>query len=128
MNVWSDSERTRIGAAEEMEISSRRADGSLRPFVTIWCVGVDKDVIVRSANGPQNPWFRRAVASGTGRIRAGGVEADVDFTTLAPTAAVHARIDAAYHLKYDRYGPQIVGSVVGGTAAGATLRLSPTER
>jgi hypothetical protein len=39
------------------------------------------------------------------------------------TPDAHAAIDAAYHAKYDRYGPGIVGSVVGSHAAQATFRL-----
>jgi hypothetical protein len=38
---------------------------------------------------------------------------------------VHAAIDAAYHAKYDSYGPNIVGTVVGPAAAGVTVRLVP---
>ncbi len=53
-------------------------------------------------------------SSGTGRIRAGGVERDVTFADTAADA--HAVIDAAYHSKYDRYGPRIVGSVTGPAA------------
>lgn len=34
-------------------------------------------------------------------------------------------IDAAYHAKYDRYGPQIVGSVTGPGAYDVTVRLLP---
>ncbi len=34
-------------------------------------------------------------------------------------------IDAAYHAKYDRYGPQIVGTVTGPSAAAVTLRPAP---
>jgi hypothetical protein len=79
----------------------------------------------RSAYGTDNPWFRRATASGTGRIRAGGVERDVSFETAAANA--YAQIDAAYHVKYDRYGPQIVGTVVGDRAAPTTLRLVPED-
>src|SRR6478735_10142724 len=30
-----------------------------------------------------------------------------------PDAGVHGNIDAAYYEKYDRYGPKIVGTVVG---------------
>jgi hypothetical protein len=30
-----------------------------------------------------------------------------------PVPGVHGGIDAAYHAKYDRYGSQIVGTVVG---------------
>lgn len=60
---------------------------------------------------------------GAGRIRAGGVERDVRFGEAEPNA--HPDIDAAYHAKYDRYGPQIVGTVVGAEAAGVTVRLVP---
>ena len=38
---------------------------------------------------------------------------------------LHAAIDAAYHTKYDRYGPAIVGTVVGDKAAPVTIRLVP---
>jgi len=62
------------------------------------------ELYVRSAHGPNNPWFRRARASGAGRIRASGLERDVSFAEPAP--AVHAGIDAAYHAKYDSYGPR----------------------
>jgi len=65
----------------------------------------------------------RAKASGTGRIRAGGLERDVTFAEADPGA--HATIDAAYHAKYDRYGPAIVGSVVGKHAEAVTIRLLP---
>lgn len=125
MSMWTDEELERIGAAEELQIASRRADGSLRPAVTIWAVRVGDGVFVRSAYGPENGWYRRAVASGAGRIRAGGVERDVTFS--AADAAAHPDIDAAYHAKYDRHGPAIVGTVVGDKAAASTLRLSPID-
>jgi hypothetical protein len=80
---------------------------------------------VRSAYGPSNPWFVRAKASGAGRIRAGGLERDVTFVEADPDT--HAAIDAAYHAKYDRYGPRIVGSVVGPDAEAVTIRLVPRD-
>jgi hypothetical protein len=78
---------------------------------------------VRSAYGPDNPWFRRAKASGVGRIGAGSLERDVTFAQAA--AGVHVDIDAAYHARYDRYGPEIVGTVVGPQAHDVTIRLVP---
>jgi hypothetical protein len=39
------------------------------------------------------------------------VERDVRFVDAAPE--VNPQVDAAYRLKYDRYGPQIVGTGVG---------------
>ena len=49
------------------------------------------------------------------------VEADVTFGQAASDA--REGIDAAYHAKYDSYGPRIVGSVVG--AHRVTIRLVP---
>lgn len=89
----------------------------------MWVVRVGDDLYARSAHGPDNPWYRRAKASGAGRIRAGGVERHVTFADAAPGA--HPAIDAAYHAKYDRYGPAIVGSVVGAKAVPVTMRLVP---
>jgi hypothetical protein len=91
--------------------------------VTIWVVRSGDDLYVRSAYGHQNGWFQRALTSGEGRIRAGGVERDVAFEE--PGVVVDADLTAAYHAKYDRYGPTIVGTVVSPEAARSTLRLVP---
>jgi hypothetical protein len=123
METWTDDELKQVGNAEELQLASWRGDGTLRPYVTMWVVRAGDDVYVRSAYGPGNPWYRRAKASGAGRVRAGGVERDVIFGD-APRDA-HSAIDAAYHGKYDRYGPAIVGSVVGVEAAPVTIRLLP---
>ena len=123
MSGWSDAALESLDATDEVQVSSFRPDGSLRPYVTIWAVRVGDDVYLRSAYGPQNGWFRRAQASGTGRLRVAGVETDVRFVAAAPD--VHADVDAAYHAKYDRYGPSIVGSVVGPAVVHVTLRIVP---
>jgi hypothetical protein len=121
--TWSSDELSTIGEAEELQIASLRPDGTLRPYVTIWVVRSGEDLYVRSAYGSTNPWFRRAVASGAGRIRVGSLDRDVTFGEAAQDA--HAGIDAAYHAKYDRYGPAIVGSVVGDKVTAVTIRLLP---
>jgi len=119
---FSLSDLAAIDSADELQISSRRANGTMRPYVTIWGVREGNDVYVRSAYGAQNGWFRRAILSGRGRIRTGGVERDVLFDRSID-AATHARIDAAYHRKYDRYGARVVGTVVGPSVRDVTLRL-----
>jgi hypothetical protein len=121
--TWAPDDLARIGSAEELQISSRRTDGSLRPYVTIWAVRAGDDLYVRSAYGADNGWFRWAKASGTGRIRAGGLERDMTFTDA--DAGAHAGIDEAYHRKYDRYGPAIVGSV-GEKVHAVTINLPPS--
>jgi len=124
-STWTDEELSRIGGATELQVASRRPDGTLRPYVTIWGVRSGPDVYIRSAYGPQNGWFRRASESESGRIRAGGIERDVTFAQLDGGSPVHRDIDAAYHAKYDSYGPKIVGSIVGPAAAAVTLQVLP---
>jgi hypothetical protein len=121
--TWTPDELDRIGAAEELRLASRRPDGSLRPYVTMWVVRAGGGLYIRSAYGPGNPWFRRATASGTGRIQADGIERDVSFADAA--LDVQGDIDAAYHAKYDRYGPRIFGSVTGPDAHRVTVRVVP---
>lgn len=123
--TWTDDELAAVGDAEELELASTRPDGTLRPYVTMWVVRVGADLVVRSAYGSTNPWFVRARASGTGRVRAGGVERDVTFETADDVD--HRAVDAAYHAKYDRHGPAIVGTVVGPQVDAVTLRMVPRE-
>jgi hypothetical protein len=126
MTEWTNNELNSIGQADELQITSARPDGTLRPYVTIWVVRDGDDLYVRTAYGAENGWYRRAKASGTGRIRAGGLERDVTFADADP--GLHEGIDKAYHVKYDRYGPKIVGSVVGPDVADLTIRLVPATR
>jgi hypothetical protein len=121
MTAWTPDELARVGRAAELQIASRRPGGSLRPFVTIWTVRAGEDIYVRSAHGWDNGWFQRALRSGEGRIRAGGVERDVIFEQPGPEAA--SEISAAYHAKYDRYGAAMVGTVVSAEAVRSTLRV-----
>jgi hypothetical protein len=123
MTSWTDDELRAIDRTEELQIASRRPDGTMRPYVTIWVVRVGDNVYVRSAYGADNPWYVRAKASGAGRVRVGSVERDVVFAEADPS--VHHDIDAAYHAKYDRYGPNIVDTVVGDEAVPVTIRLQP---
>ena len=123
MNGWAAEELERIGAAEELDLASRRPDGSHRKFITIWTVCSGDGLYVRSAYGWDNPWFQRALKAREGRIRAAGVERDVTFEQPGPDVA--DKVTAAYHAKYDRYGPKMVGTVVSAEAVRSTLRLGP---
>jgi hypothetical protein len=123
MSEWTPQELDAVGAADELQIASVRGDGSLRPWVTIWTVRSGDELYVRSAHGPETGWYRRAKASGIGRIRAGGVERDVTFAEAATGSG--AEIDAAYEAKYGRYGKGIVKTVVGEQVHPLTIRLVP---
>jgi hypothetical protein len=122
---WTNDELSAIGRAEELELASLRTDGTLRPYVTMWVVRSGDDLYVRSARGPAGRWYVHALHARAGRIRAGGLERDVIFAD--PALDVHAGIDAAYHAKYDRYGPAVVGTVVGQSASRVTIRLLPRD-
>ncbi len=121
MTTWTPDELQRLGAAEEIEITSHRPDGSLRPYVIIWMVGVDGELYVRSAYGAENGWFRRAQTSGTGSVRVGAIEHAVRFE--AADAAPHAAIDAEYRRKYGHFPADILGTVVGDDVHAVTMRV-----
>ncbi len=123
--AWTTDQLQRIGHADELRLAPRRTDGTLRSFTTMWVVEANGELYVRSAGGPMRPWYRHARATGTGRIGAGGIEADVGFAEA--TADAQSAIDAAYHTKYDRYGPSIVGHVTGPDAHPGTVRLVPAD-
>lgn len=123
LSAWTDAELERIGGTDEVTVASRRPDGSLREGVTIWAVRVGGDIYIRSVRGHENPWFQRALRSGQGRLGVGGTGRDVRFEV--PEADVAEAVTAAYHAKYDHYGPRIVGSVVSPESVRSTLRVLP---
>jgi hypothetical protein len=123
MTTWTGDELTKIEAANELEIASRRRDGTLRHATTIWVVRLGDDLYVRSVNGRTAAWFRGTQVRHEGRIRAGVVEKDVTFVDADDDINDH--IDDAYRSKYRRYAQSIVGSVLTPEARSATTKLVP---
>ena len=122
MSDWTADELDTIGAADELRIAALRADGSLRPYTTLWVVRVGSDLYVRSYRGRDGAWFRSVLRRPEGRIRAGGLTRDVTFAELAD--ADQAAIDQAYRSKYARHGAEYVDPMVNAAARAATLRLA----
>jgi hypothetical protein len=122
MSTWTSDELDAIGAADELQLSSMRSDGTLRNPVTMWVVRHDDRLYVRSVYGRGSSWFRGAQTRHEARIRAGGVEKDV---RVVETDDLGDEIDAAYRAKYQRYAESIVGSTVTSQARAATLELVP---
>src|SRR5207245_8649808 len=110
MSEWTSEDLTRIGNAEEVQVTSRRGDGTLRKPVTIWVVRHGDDLYVRSVKGPTGAWFRGTQARHEGRIQAGGVDRDVTF--VKADDKLSDEIDRAYRTKYRRYAANIVNSVL----------------
>jgi hypothetical protein len=123
MSTWTADDLDTIGTADELQIAPLRADGSLRPYTTIWVVRVGDDLYVRSVRGRRGAWFRHALERGAGRIRAGGVERDV--TVAEAEDADHDAIDRAYRNKYGGYPRAYLDPTVTADATAATLRLFP---
>jgi hypothetical protein len=120
---WSDDELAAIGNAEELHISTRRADGSWSGYTPIWVVRVGDALFIRSYRGPNGAWYQRARRAGAAIIRAEGIQRSVSLG-VAPEADT-AALDAGYRTKYGRYGANHVGPMTQPDAQATTLRLIP---
>jgi hypothetical protein len=123
MTTWTTDELTKIGAAEELQLASRRRDDTLRKPVTIWVVRHGDDLFVRSVNGRTGSWFRGTQARHEGRISAGGAEKDVSLVDAG--GDMDDQIDAEYRTKYRRYSASIINQVVSPGARSSTIKLVP---
>ena len=123
MTAWTTVELPKVAGAEELQIASVRADGTLRKPVTIWVVRDGENLYVRSVKGPTAAWFRGTQERHEGRIRAGGVEKDVTF--VAAAHEIDDEVDAAYRAKYRRYAGSILNSVLTPQARSTTIKLVP---
>ena len=121
MRDWTTEELDKIGAADELRIAALRADGSLRPYTTIWVVRIGDGLYVRSYRGRDSAWFQSVLRRPEGRIQAGGLTRDV--TLAEPEDADQAAIDQAYRAKYSRYDRTFVDPMVAPAAQAATLQL-----
>jgi hypothetical protein len=127
MTTWTSDELKKIGAADELNLSSLRRDGTLSAPVTMWVVRVDDNLYVRAVKGRTGAWFRGVLTMHQGRIQSGGVEKNVSFVDDV-NANVSERMDAAYREKYRRYPKEYVDACVTPQARAATIQLIPREK
>jgi hypothetical protein len=101
MANWTEEQLAQIDAAKELEITSRRADGSLHSWLPIWVVRADGEVFVRTWHRRTTGWFGQVVKSRGARIRV--LETEVSVEDLGEgTDDLRARVDDAYRAKYGR--------------------------
>jgi hypothetical protein len=124
MSKWTPEELSKIGAVEEIQLSSLKDDGTLRKPVTIWVVNVGDDLYVRAVNGQSGAWYRGTQVRHEGHIRAGRIDKDVAFLDETDLA-INRQIDDAYRTKYHRYSANIVNSVLTSKARASTIKLVP---
>jgi hypothetical protein len=123
---WSSEQLDRISPSAELEIASRRGDGTLRRWVPIWVVCVDDGVYVRTWYRRTTGWYADVLDLRQARIRVPSLETDVLITHLGEGApGLRSSIDAAYRAKYGPFGHE---SMVTADAAATTLRLDPLKR
>jgi len=123
MSAWTPEELAAIASPDELEIATRRRDGTLRDPVTIWTVRHGDDLYVRSVNGPTAAWYRGAQTLREARIAASGVEQDVNLVDADHTP--DDQIDAEYRTKYRRYSENTLRRITGPEARSTTLKLVP---
>jgi hypothetical protein len=121
--AWTSDELSRVGGADELQITSLRRDGTVSSPRTIWVVPHGADLYVRSVNGPTAAWFRGTQVRHEGHISAGGVDRDVTFAEA--DHGMDDAIDGAYQSKYHQYPRNITDSVLTTGARSTTLRLVP---
>lgn len=122
MASWTTDELSTVGSADELELQSRRDDGSLRDPVTIWVVRHGDDLYVRPVRGRAG-WFRGTRSRHEGHISSGGIDRDVSFADADPS--LNDSIDGDYRAKYSSYPAQFVDNVVTEQARSATIKLVP---
>ena len=59
MTAWTSEELDKAGDAEELQLATRRPDGTLRNHVTIWVIRHGDDLYIRSYRGPGGSWYQR---------------------------------------------------------------------
>lgn len=122
MTGWNPTEVEATDAADELDIATRRADGTLRTARIVWVVRHEDALYVRSVNGRDAAWYRGVQTRHEGHVDAGGVSKDVTFTEA--DAQLDDALDAAYRRKYARY-PGPTAHITAPAARVTTLRLDP---
>jgi hypothetical protein len=116
----SDALRDHLDRTDTVYVITRKADGEERT-TPIWSVVADDEPYIRSVDGPEGYWFRRAVARGWVAFDVDGtrIEADVEHVHDAATLAA---FDDALEAKYARQRSS-VQSMMKDSARESTLHL-----
>jgi hypothetical protein len=121
MSNWPKAELKKIAEADDLHISPFREDGVTYGTPTwIWSVVVDGGLYVRGYNGQNSSWYRAAVTQKAGRIRAAGLEREVEFEPVV--GEVNDYIDEAYRAKHSSI--PYLAPMIGKRARAATVKIT----
>jgi hypothetical protein len=126
--AWTSTELATLAQAGEIEIATRRDDGSLRNTRIVWVVRDGDSLYVRSVNGADAAWYRGVQSAHAGVVTTRLAARDVRFVEVGDHAGddtgLDDRLDEAYRIKYGR-GSAAVGRITAAPARETTLRLDP---
>lgn len=123
--AWDSDVLAHLASAKEVDITPVDADGTRRDARTIWSIGVDGALYVRSWKGRGAVWFRDVLETGRGEVAVtgGGVSQPVTIEEVEVEDPVQAAISATFLTKYSDDG--YAGAMNEDAPVSATLRLLP---
>jgi hypothetical protein len=125
-NGWRAGELSTIDGNGEVEIATRRSDGTLRAARSVWIVRHGHAVYVRSVNGTTASWYRGVQTCHQGELSAGRLRRGVVFveagTHAGEGSGLDDALDAAYRGKYG-HSSSAVARITADAARATTLRV-----
>ena len=128
ISAWTSTELAALDRTDEIEVSTRRSDGTLRNPRIVWVVRQGQSFYVRSVNGPEAAWYRGVQSRHAGAVTAGPLGRQVKFVEagdhVGDEPGLDDKLDQAYRAKYGRWtGP--VQRITAQPARMTTLRIDP---
>ena len=128
-NGWRADELSTIDGSGEVDIATRRSDGTLRAARIVWIVRHGNAVYVRSVNGTTAAWYRGVQTCHEGELSAGRLRRRVVFveagTHAGEGSGLDDALDAAYRGKYGR-SSGAVAHITADVSRATTLRTDPS--
>lgn len=126
--TWASTDLAAIDGADEIQVSTRRADGTLRTSRIVWAVRKGDSFYVRSVNGPAAGWYRGVQSRHAGAVTVGTLDRHVTFVEVGEHAGddtgLDDTLDEAYRAKYGRWSAP-VKRITAQPARETTLRIDP---
>ncbi len=115
---------SKIDAAGEVHLETRRDDSAPEHSTMIWAVVVDGNVFVRSVRGGKGRWYREASANPQAALRVDDERVPVRAVPEADPRTVE-KVSGAYREKYEAAFPGPTAGIVREEVLATTLRLLP---
>ena len=128
-NGWHADELSTIDGNGEVDIATRRSDGTLRAARIVWIVRHGDAVYVRSVNGTTAAWYRGVQTCHEGELSAGRLQRGVVFVEAGTHAGEDSELDddldAAYRGKYGRSSSAVARITADVARATTAVPISP---